>query len=90
MFNTFNKGIGAPINGVVAFVKTQQLDIGGIVTILTIFISILLFLSTDKLANALALATSPVVRALFDFDGCNMNINIDTFDKHLHHLYLSV
>ena len=23
----------------------------------------------DKLANALALATSPVVRALFDFDG---------------------
>jgi hypothetical protein len=44
-------GIGAPINGMVAFARTEQLDLA------------------DKFANALALATSPVVRALFDFDG---------------------
>lgn len=53
-------GIGAPINGMVAFARTQQLDIA------------------DKLANALALATSPVVRALFDFDGALQDIrNLD-------------
>jgi zeta-carotene desaturase len=49
-------GIGAPINGLVAFARTQQLDIA------------------DKIANAVALATSPVVRALFDFDGALQDI----------------
>lgn len=49
-------GIGAPINGLAAFFRTEQLDI------------------TDKLANAVALATSPVVRALFDFDGALQDI----------------
>lgn len=44
-------GIGAPINGLVSFARTEQLNIA------------------DKLANAIALATSPVVRSLFDFDG---------------------
>lgn len=44
-------GIGAPINGLAAFFRTEQLNIA------------------DKLANAVALATSPVVKALFDFDG---------------------
>jgi zeta-carotene desaturase len=53
-------GIGAPINGLVAFARTEQLDI------------------PDKLANAIALATSPVVRALFDFDGALQDIrNLD-------------
>lgn len=49
-------GIGAPINGLAAFARTEQLDIG------------------DKIANAVALATSPVVRALFDFDGALQDI----------------
>ena len=54
-------GIGAPINGMVAFARTNQLELG------------------DKLANALALATSPVVRALFDFDGALQDIrNLDS------------
>lgn len=49
-------GIGAPINGLAAFARTEQLGIA------------------DKLANALALATSPVVKALFDFDGALQDI----------------
>eukprot|EP01039_Chlorochromonas_danica_P004728 gene4727-5176_t len=49
-------GIGAPINGLVAFARTAQLEVA------------------DKLANALALATSPVVKALFDFDGALQDI----------------
>ena len=53
-------GIGAPINGLVAFARTEQLGLA------------------DKLANAVALATSPVVRALFDFDGALQDIrNLD-------------
>lgn len=44
-------GIGAPINGLAAFARTEQLGIA------------------DKIANAIALATSPVVRSLFDFNG---------------------
>eukprot|EP01041_Mallomonas_annulata_P011246 gene11246-23521_t len=53
-------GIGAPINGLAAFARTNQLEIG------------------DKIANAVALATSPVVRALFDFDGALQDIrNLD-------------
>ena len=53
-------GIGAPINGLAAFARTEQLGIA------------------DKLANAVALATSPVVRALFDFDGALQDIrNLD-------------
>lgn len=49
-------GIGAPINGLAAFARTSQLEIG------------------DKIANAVALATSPVVRALFDFNGALQDI----------------
>lgn len=53
-------GIGAPINGLVAFARTEQLNLA------------------DKFANAVALATSPVVRALFDFDGALQDIrNLD-------------
>lgn len=53
-------GIGAPINGIVAFARTEQLEL------------------VDKLSNALALATSPVVRALVDFDGALQDIrNLD-------------
>ena len=53
-------GIGAPINGLAAFARSSQLEIG------------------DKIANAVALATSPVVRALFDFDGALQDIrNLD-------------
>mmetsp|Transcript_14037 Transcript_14037/g.12731 ORF Transcript_14037/g.12731 Transcript_14037/m.12731 type:complete len:574 (+) Transcript_14037:19-1740(+) len=49
-------GIGAPINGLAAFARTEQLGIA------------------DKIANAVALATSPVVKALFDFDGALQDI----------------
>jgi zeta-carotene desaturase len=49
-------GIGAPLNGIAAFARTEQLEIG------------------DKIANAIALATSPVVRALFDFNGALQDI----------------
>ncbi|KAJ1423105.1 zeta-carotene desaturase chloroplast precursor [Ochromonadaceae sp. CCMP2298] len=49
-------GIGAPVSGMVAFARTEQLNIA------------------DKFANALALATSPVVRALFDFNGALQDI----------------
>lgn len=53
-------GLGAPINGVAAFARTNQMEL------------------VDKLSNALALATSPVVRALFDFDGALQDIrNLD-------------
>ena len=47
----FRLPIGAPVSGLVAFAKTEQLGI------------------EDKLVNALRLGTSPIVRALFDFDG---------------------
>merc|ERR1719389_1223251 len=43
--------IGAPVSGLQAFARTQQLG------------------TADKLANALRLGTSPIVRALVDFDG---------------------
>ena len=49
-------GIGAPVNGMVAFARTTQLEIA------------------DKLANAVALATSPVVKSLFDFNGALQDI----------------
>jgi zeta-carotene desaturase len=47
----FRFPIGAPISGLQAFAKTEQLGI------------------EDKFHNALRLGTSPIVRALFDFDG---------------------
>jgi len=47
----FRFPIGAPISGLQAFARTEQLGLG------------------DKAANALRLGTSPIVRALFDFDG---------------------
>jgi len=47
----FRFPIGAPVSGLQAFARTEQLGVG------------------DKLANALALGTSPIVRALVDFDG---------------------
>jgi len=47
----FRFPIGAPVSGLQAFARTQQLGVG------------------DKLANALRLGTSPIVRALVDFDG---------------------
>lgn len=54
-------GIGAPLNGLAAFARSEQLNIA------------------DKFANAVALATSPVVRALFDFDGALQDIrNLDS------------
>ncbi|KAL7509436.1 hypothetical protein ACHAXN_006423 [Cyclotella atomus] len=43
--------IGAPVSGLQAFAKTEQLGL------------------EDKFHNALRLGTSPIVRALFDFDG---------------------
>eukprot|EP00611_Tribonema_gayanum_P000394 TRINITY_DN10268_c0_g1_i1.p1 TRINITY_DN10268_c0_g1~~TRINITY_DN10268_c0_g1_i1.p1 ORF type:complete len:629 (-),score=257.66 TRINITY_DN10268_c0_g1_i1:518-2326(-) len=49
-------GIGAPFNGVKAFLTSTQLSVG------------------DKLANALALATSPVVKALFNFDAAMVDV----------------
>lgn len=53
-------GVGAPINGLVSFARTEQLNLA------------------DKFANAVALATSPVVRSLFDFDGGLQDIrNLD-------------
>ena len=47
----FRFPIGAPVSGLQAFARTEQLGAG------------------DKLANALRLGTSPIVRALVDFDG---------------------
>jgi zeta-carotene desaturase len=53
-------GIGAPINGLKAFLTTEQLSL------------------PDKAANAVALALSPVVKALVDFDGAMEDIrNLD-------------
>ena len=47
----FRFPIGAPVSGLQAFFKTEQLEI------------------EDKFHNAVRLGTSPIVRALFDFDG---------------------
>jgi len=47
----FRFPIGAPVSGLQAFARTEQLEV------------------SDKLANALRLGTSPIVRALADFDG---------------------
>lgn len=47
----FQFPIGAPVSGLQAFFKTEQLE------------------PIDKFHNALRLGTSPIVRALFDFDG---------------------
>mmetsp|Transcript_107002 Transcript_107002/g.184556 ORF Transcript_107002/g.184556 Transcript_107002/m.184556 type:complete len:691 (-) Transcript_107002:392-2464(-) len=47
----FRFPIGAPVSGLQAFARTEQLG------------------TSDKLANALRLGTSPIVRALVDFDG---------------------
>ena len=47
----FRFPIGAPVSGLQAFARTEQLEIG------------------DKVANAVRLGTSPIVRALVDFDG---------------------
>jgi len=47
----FKFPIGAPVSGLQAFAKTEQLEIN------------------DKVANAVRLGTSPIVRALVDFDG---------------------
>merc|ERR1719506_2819182 len=43
--------LGAPVSGLLAFARTEQLELG------------------DKFHNAVRLGTSPIVRALFDFDG---------------------
>jgi zeta-carotene desaturase len=47
----FNFPIGAPVSGLQAFARTEQLGI------------------EDKFHNAVRLGTSPIVRALIDFDG---------------------
>lgn len=47
----FRFPIGAPVSGLQAFARTEQIGV------------------SDKLANALRLGTSPIVRALVDFDG---------------------
>ena len=47
----FHFPIGAPVSGLQAFFKTEQLEV------------------EDKFHNAVRLGTSPIVRALFDFDG---------------------
>ena len=47
----FQFPIGAPVAGLQAFFKTEQLEV------------------EDKFHNAVRLGTSPIVRALFDFDG---------------------
>lgn len=47
----FRFPIGAPVSGLQAFAKTEQLDV------------------EDKFHNAVRLGTSPIVRALVDFDG---------------------
>eukprot|EP00747_Dinoflagellata_sp_TGD_P210057 gnl/TRDRNA2_/TRDRNA2_83389_c0_seq1.p1 gnl/TRDRNA2_/TRDRNA2_83389_c0~~gnl/TRDRNA2_/TRDRNA2_83389_c0_seq1.p1 ORF type:complete len:659 (-),score=127.95 gnl/TRDRNA2_/TRDRNA2_83389_c0_seq1:110-2086(-) len=57
----FRFPIGAPVSGLQAFFKTEQLGI------------------EDKVANALRLGTSPIVRALVDFDG-GMNMVRDLDD----------
>jgi zeta-carotene desaturase len=62
----FRFPIGAPVSGLQAFARTEQLNIG------------------DKLANALALGTSPIVRALVDFDG---GMDMVILNVYLHTLY---
>ncbi|CAB9512434.1 carotene desaturase, chloroplastic/chromoplastic [Seminavis robusta] len=47
----FRFPVGAPVSGLQAFARTEQLDVG------------------DKFHNAVRLGTSPIVRALVDFDG---------------------
>jgi len=47
----FRFPIGAPVSGLQAFARTQQLGV------------------SDKIANAIRLGSSPIVRALVDFDG---------------------
>lgn len=47
----FRFPVGAPVAGLAAFAKTEQLGLA------------------DKFHNAVRLGTSPIVRALFDFDG---------------------
>ena len=47
----FRFPVGAPVSGLQAFARTEQLGV------------------YDKIANALRLGTSPIVRALVDFDG---------------------
>lgn len=47
----FRFPIGAPVSGLQAFARTEQLEVG------------------DKFHNAVRLGTSPIVRALVDFDG---------------------
>eukprot|EP00802_Teleaulax_amphioxeia_P006307 Tamp_06311.p2 GENE.Tamp_06311~~Tamp_06311.p2 ORF type:complete len:553 (-),score=179.72 Tamp_06311:1084-2541(-) len=47
----FRFPIGAPVSGLQAFARTEQLPLA------------------DKFHNAVRLGTSPIVRALFDFDG---------------------
>ena len=47
----FRFPIGAPVSGLQAFARTEQLGLA------------------DKFHNAVRLGTSPIVRALFDFDG---------------------
>uniref|UniRef100_A0A7S2V553 Zeta-carotene desaturase, chloroplastic/chromoplastic n=1 Tax=Fibrocapsa japonica TaxID=94617 RepID=A0A7S2V553_9STRA len=47
----FQFPIGAPVSGLQAFARTEQLGLA------------------DKFHNAVRLGTSPIVRALFDFDG---------------------
>lgn len=56
----FRFPIGAPVSGLQAFFKTEQLKLD------------------DKFHNAVRLGTSPIVRALFDFDGgMDMVRNLD-------------
>lgn len=47
----FRFPVGAPVSGLQAFARTEQLEVG------------------DKFHNAVRLGTSPIVRALVDFDG---------------------
>lgn len=56
----FRFPVGAPVSGLQAFARTEQLGIA------------------DKVANAARLGTSPIVRALVDFDGgMDMVRNLD-------------
>ena len=56
----FRFPIGAPVSGLQAFARTQQIG------------------TADKLANALRLGTSPIVRALVDFDVSTGPLAIET------------
>ena len=61
----FRFPIGAPVSGLQAFARTQQLGVG------------------DKLANALRLGTSPIVRALVDFDGGMDMVRVQPYRPHV-------